>query len=281
MWCHEPNRMPYASYCFFYFILSYLKVEETDLTLAFMSSGHQKKTLSKPAGDGAITLEEFEKLVSSPKLRCQKTTSREEKHRPNKRGNFEVGVLIHIFLQSWVLLSYRLILFGWQSKLFFSLNYDYGEEGYGIDMFQIAQVQCLPWQSFKGSERIRLFKSWLRSHPHTHTHTKKSVCICYLRWFWCIFAVNLRSEIRWFLQRIRKGFPKSWWWYRDIVFSHGNLALQISCLCYMRNSIESDHHERKESTPHHQSNSSKGAHNVEISPSLINLLFLIACIFAV
>lgn len=90
-----------------------------------------------------------------------------------QEGNFEVGVLIHIFLQSWVLLSYRLILFGWQSKLFFSLNYDYGEEGYGIDMFQIAQVQCLPWQSFKGSERIRLFKSWLRSHPHTHTHKKK------------------------------------------------------------------------------------------------------------
>lgn len=180
MWCHEPHRMPYASYCFFYFILSYLKVEETDLTLAFMSSGHQKKTLSKPAGDGAITLEEFEKLVSSPKLRCQKTTSREEKHRPNKRGNFEVGVLIHIFLQSWVLLSYRLILFGWQSKLFFSLNYDYGEEGYGIDMFQIAQVQCLPWQSFKGSERIRLFKSWLRSHPHTHTKKKVFVFVIYV-----------------------------------------------------------------------------------------------------
>ena len=47
-----------------------------------------KKTLSKPAGDGAITLEEFEKLVSSPKLRCQKTTSREEKKPTQQEGEF-------------------------------------------------------------------------------------------------------------------------------------------------------------------------------------------------
>ena len=168
MWCHATKGMPYASYCFFYFIFSYLKVEETDLTLAFMSSGHQKKTLSKPAGDGAITLEEFEKLVSSPKLRCQKTTSREEKKPTQQEGEFWSGG-VHSHLPP--IMGFVVILFDfvWLTiQTFFSLNYDYGEVGY---IFQVAQVQCLPWQSFKGSERIRLFKSWLRSHPHTQKKT--------------------------------------------------------------------------------------------------------------
>ena len=143
------------------------------------------------------------------------------KNRPNKRGNFEVGG-VHSHLPP--IMGFVVILFDfvWLTiQTFFSLNYDYGEVGY---IFQVAQVQCLPWQSFKGSERIRLFKSWLRSHPHTQ---KKQACICYLNWFWSYFrSESWFKEIRWF-EANPKGFPKSWWWYRDIVFSHVILALQF------------------------------------------------------